>query len=108
VDNLVSNAAKYSPEGTRITISVRKRAGMIAISVSDHGCGIPKVVQDRVFEPFYRADNSRSQRATGVGLGLSIVKSLVEAHEGQVKVRSTLGKGSTFTFTLPISRGVGV
>lgn len=107
VDNLVSNAAKYSPEGTRITISAREREGAIEINVTDHGCGIPKPVQNRVFEPFYRADNSRSQRASGVGLGLSIVKSLVEAHEGQVAVRSSLGRGSRFTFTLPVSRAVG-
>ena len=107
LDNLVSNAAKYSAEGTRILIAVRQRGGMVAISIVDRGCGIPQAVQDRVFEAFYRADNSRNLRASGVGLGLSIVKSLVEAHEGQVEVRSVIGRGSTFTFTLPIVPAVG-
>lgn len=102
LDNLVSNAAKYSPEGTTICIYVRRQAGMIAISVSDHGVGIPEAVQERVFEPFYRADNSRSQRANGVGLGLSIVKSLVLAHDGHITVQSKPERGSTFTFTLPL------
>ncbi len=102
LDNLVSNAAKYSPEGTRIFIHVRQRHNHVAISVADQGWGIPRDAQARIFEPFYRATNTRAQRATGVGLGLSIVKSLVEAHGGQVTVNSDLGKGSTFTFTLPI------
>jgi PAS domain S-box-containing protein len=102
IDNLVSNAAKYSAEGMPIRINVRHRDQMIRISVADQGIGIPKPVQERVFEAFYRADNSRSQRASGVGLGLSIVRSLVQAHDGDVTVRSAVGRGSTFTFTLPV------
>lgn len=105
IDNLVGNATKYAAEGTQILINVRQRNGMVVISVTDQGVGIPKAVQSRVFEPFYRADNSRNQRASGVGLGLSIVKSLVQAHGGEVRVRSLLGRGSTFTFTLPIVSG---
>ncbi len=107
LDNLVSNAAKYSPEGTTIALWVRLRGGMLAVSVSDHGCGIPKAALNRIFEAFYRADNSRSQRANGVGLGLSIVKSLVEAHNGWIEVRSMVGKGSTFTFSLPVIPAIG-
>jgi PAS domain S-box-containing protein len=99
---LLSNAAKYSPVGTVISIGVRCRGDMIAISVSDRGAGVPENAKERIFEAFYRADNSRHQRATGVGLGLTVVKSLVEAHEGQITVQSSLGCGSTFTFTLPI------
>jgi two-component system sensor histidine kinase VicK len=102
LDNLAGNAAKYSAEGTRIRMDVRRRNNMIAISVRDDGIGIPSTALPRVWEAFYRADNSRGQRASGVGLGLSIVKSLVEAHNGSVSVRSAEGRGSTFTFTLPI------
>ncbi len=103
VDNLISNAAKYSDEGSRIFIDVRQRDKVIALSVSDQGVGIPKAVQERIFEAFYRANNSRHHRATGVGLGLSIVKSLVQAHGGEVRVRSRDGRGTTFTFTLPVA-----
>jgi signal transduction histidine kinase len=102
LDNLAGNAAKYSAEGTRIRMDVRRRDNMIAISLRDDGIGIPSTALPRVWEAFYRADNSRGQRASGVGLGLSIVKSLVEAHNGSVSVRSAEGRGSTFTFTLPI------
>lgn len=102
LDNLAGNAAKYSAEGSRIRINVRRHDNIIAISVRDDGIGIPPAALPRVWEAFYRADNSRGQRASGVGLGLSIVKSLVEAHNGSVSVRSTAHRGSTFTFTLPI------
>jgi len=105
VDNLVSNAAKYAPAGTRIGVSVRQRGNVVAISVSDQGPGISKLVQARIFEPFYRADTAYSQGIGGVGLGLSIVKSLVQAHGGEVTIRSKLGQGSTFTFTLPVIGG---
>src|SRR3712207_5421019 len=94
LDNLVSNAAKYAAEGTRISLYVRRRGDMVAISVADQGLGIPKAVQNRIFDPFYRADNSRSRRASGGGPGLRLVRPLVQAHEGAVAVRSTVGCGS--------------
>ena len=102
LDNLAGNAAKYSPDGSRIRINVRRRVDVVAISVRDDGIGIPAPALERVWEAFYRANNSRGQRANGVGLGLSIVKSLVEAHGGSVAVRSREGRGSIFTCTLPI------
>jgi PAS domain S-box-containing protein len=103
LDNLVGNAVKYAPKGTTITINVRQRGPLIVTSVADQGPGIPEASQERIFEAFYRAANARHQRASGVGLGLSIVKLLVEAHKGTVTVRSRLGVGSTFTFTLPVA-----
>ena len=107
LDNLVSNAAKYSPAGSRIAINARRSDDQVVVSVTDHGCGIPPGERERIFEPFFRADNSRKQRASGVGLGLSIVKSLVEAHDGQIEVRSKLDRGSTFTFSLPVAESDG-
>lgn len=101
LDNLVGNAAKYSEPGTSITISVRYDGNMVALSVTDQGPGIPKASQARIFESFYRGAQPKNRRVSGVGLGLSIVKSLVEAHHGSVDVRSVPGRGSTFTFTLP-------
>ena len=102
LDNLVSNAAKYSSEGTRISLYVRRRREVIAISVSDEGPGIPEAIRDRIFEPFFRGNKPREQRTSGAGLGLSIVKSLVQAHGGQVTLRSIDGRGTTFTLTLPV------
>lgn len=101
LDNLVNNAAKYSEPGTSITIAVRCAGNMVTLSVTDQGPGIPKAMQERIFESFYRGVQPKNRRVGGVGLGLSIVKSLVEAHQGSVSVRSVMGKGSTFTFTLP-------
>lgn len=103
LDNLVNNAAKYSEPGTSITIHVRRAGDVVALSVTDQGPGIPKGMRQRIFESFYRGTQPKDRRVGGVGLGLSIVKSLVEAHHGSVSVRSVIGKGSTFTFTLPCS-----
>lgn len=100
LDNLVSNAAKYAPIGSVISIAVRQRDDTIAVSVTDHGPGIPKELQSRIFESFYRA--APRGHSTGVGLGLNIVKTLVEAHGGTVTLRSSPGHGSTFMFTLKL------
>lgn len=102
-DNIIGNAATYSAEGTRISVRARRTDNTVAISISDQGIGIAPEVQDRIFEPFYRAENSRRYRAKGVGLGLSIVRSLVQAHGGELSVRSDVGRGATFTFSLPSS-----
>jgi signal transduction histidine kinase len=103
LDNLVNNAAKYSQPRTSINIYVRRAGDMVALSVTDQGLGIAKGSQQRIFESFYRGAQPRDRHVGGVGLGLSIVKSLVEAHHGSVSVRSVMGKGSTFTITLPCS-----
>jgi two-component system phosphate regulon sensor histidine kinase PhoR len=99
--NLVDNALKYSPDGASVTISAREAGPKLQIVVSDTGPGIDQKHLPRLFERFYRVDPGRSRDMGGTGLGLSIVKHLVEAMEGEVSVESSLGKGSTFAFTLP-------
>jgi two-component system phosphate regulon sensor histidine kinase PhoR len=103
--NLLDNAIKYTPEGGRIEVGARPAGEFVEIRVSDSGAGIPREDLPRLFERFYRVDKARSREMGGTGLGLSIVKHLVLAHNGRVWVESTLGKGSTFFFTLSVDRG---
>src|SRR5579864_791795 len=99
--NLVDNAIKYSPEGGTITVRVGLADGALRISVSDQGVGVTPEQAERLFERFYRADSSLRRTTRGVGLGLFICRSLVEAHGGRIWVDSKPGRGSTFWFTLP-------
>jgi len=99
--NLVENAVKYSDPGSSVQVRVRHVAGIIEISVIDHGVGIPANDLDRVFERFYRVDQARSRATGGTGLGLSIVRHVATHHGGSVRVSSIEGEGSTFTLTLP-------
>jgi two-component system phosphate regulon sensor histidine kinase PhoR len=100
--NLVSNAIKYSPEGGTITIAASKADDSgVEVSITDQGVGIPKEHQEKIFARFHRVDNRTSREAGGTGIGLYLVKHLVEAHGGQIRVESQPGKGSVFTFTLP-------
>jgi two-component system phosphate regulon sensor histidine kinase PhoR len=101
--NLIDNALKYCPEGSSVTVEARELGDRIQVVVSDSGLGIDAKHLPRLFERFYRVDPGRSRDMGGTGLGLSIVKHLVEAMGGEVTVESTLGKGSTFAFTLPRS-----
>lgn len=101
VQNLISNAVAFSPARGHVGVGVRSREGLIEIAVSDQGVGIAEEDLDRVFERFYRADQARSRQTGGSGLGLSIVKHIVENHGGDVRVWSRLGRGSTFTVRLP-------
>jgi two-component system phosphate regulon sensor histidine kinase PhoR len=98
--NLLDNAIKYTPHGGRIRITAADDGDFLAISVSDTGPGIPPQSLSRIFERFYRVDAGRSRDEGGTGLGLSIVKHLVQLHGGTVRVESSPGKGSTFTFTV--------
>lgn len=101
VKNLVSNAVKYAPRGTTIAVSARAgAAGVVEIAVADEGPGMPPATVPRVFEPYYRAPEAVST-ARGVGLGLAVVRTLVEAHGGAVHVESALGVGTRFTLSLP-------
>jgi signal transduction histidine kinase len=102
--NLLSNAVKFNREGGRITIRAENKHDMLEVCVSDTGIGIPKDKLDKIFERFYQVDSSPTRRYGGAGMGLAIVKEVVEAHGGRVTVESELGKGSTFCFTLPIWR----
>jgi len=98
--NLVDNAVKYSPAGGRIAISARTIGDRAVLSVEDEGPGIPDEDLPRVWERLYRGDRSRSTR--GLGLGLSLVKAIVEAHGGAVGVNSAVGAGSRFLIRLPL------
>jgi two-component system phosphate regulon sensor histidine kinase PhoR len=99
--NLLDNAIKYSEPQSPIQIKARQIGETVAISVSDNGCGIPKIHQDRIFERFNVVDKSRSRKLGGTGLGLAIVKHIAEVHGGGVTVESAAGAGSTFTMYLP-------
>lgn len=101
ISNLLDNAIKYTPSGGKIEVKVEDIGKMVKVSVKDTGIGIAKEDLPRIFERFYRGDKSRSPSLGGIGLGLSIVKHIVEAHGGNVGVDSEIGKGSTFYFTLP-------
>ncbi len=101
--NLLDNAIKYTPEGMSVTISAARKENVVQIDISDTGIGISEKDLPRIFERFYRVDKARSRELGGTGLGLSIVKHIVQAHNGQVWVQSTLGLGSTFSFTIPIA-----
>jgi signal transduction histidine kinase len=100
VSNLVENAWRYTDEGGAVTLSCVKRGDRAEIIVADNGRGIPIESQKKIFERFYRVDRSRSRMSGGVGLGLSIVKAIVEKHGGSVAVESSAG-GSSFTLSLP-------
>lgn len=102
--NLVQNAVKYSPEGSEIKISGVTGNGKVVIGVKDEGIGISPEYHDNIFERFYRVDEPSTRGIHGSGLGLSIVKGHVEAHGGQVWLKSTPGQGSTFYFSLPLEQ----
>lgn len=99
--NLLNNALKHSQRGQAVEVALTETKGWVVLSVKDHGMGIPKAELPFLFERFYRADPSRSRHSGGIGIGLTIVKGLVEAHGGTVSVESTEGKGSTFTCKFP-------
>ena len=103
--NLISNASKYTPEGGRIRVVVRRENGLAVLAVEDDGIGIPKDSLPLAFERFYRVDASRNRKTGGAGIGLSIVKSIVRAHGGTVEAFSEEGKGSRFTVKLPAEHG---
>ncbi len=110
--NLITNAVKYSPRGGEITLAIEEperlppnhpEGAFLLVSVRDRGIGIPPEDRDRIWERFYRVDNSNTRRTTGTGLGLAITRALVELHGGRIWVESELNVGSTFLFTLPVS-----
>jgi signal transduction histidine kinase len=99
--NLVDNALKYTPDDGAVRLSCAGESGRVTVRVSDTGMGIPLNEQPRIWERLYRGDKSRSQR--GLGLGLSLVKAIVEAHHGTVSVQSKPGEGSEFIVSIPES-----
>jgi two-component system, OmpR family, sensor kinase len=100
--NLIENAKRFSPDNGSIEIAIgQKTDDELTLEVVDHGEGIPKQLRDKVFERFYRADNSRNRDTGGTGLGLAIVKEIVSLHKGRIEVRETPGGGATFRIKLP-------
>ena len=101
--NLLENAIKFNIKGGEIFIETEKKDGFVETCVSDTGIGIPHDELDKIFEPFYQVDSSLTRRYGGTGMGLAIVKEIVEAHGGKVIVTSEVGRGSKFCFSLPVS-----
>jgi two-component system phosphate regulon sensor histidine kinase PhoR len=99
--NLLHNAVKFSPDGGQVLVRVESSPKEVVVSVEDHGIGIPRADQARIFERFYKADKAR-RRGGGTGLGLAIARHVVEAHGGRIQVQSREGRGSTFSFALPV------
>lgn len=102
--NLLTNAIKYNRDGGEIKFRIAKEDVFALVQISDNGIGIEEELLDRIFERFYVVDHSRSKKISSTGLGLSIVKHIVEAHGGRIEVTSEVGKGSTFTIYLPLEK----
>lgn len=103
IQNLLDNAVKYSLKNTKVQVYIKEQpGGLIEVSVVDSGIGIPKDQQGKLFGKFFRADNARKLQTDGSGLGLYIAKQIVEKHGGQLTFISNEGKGTTFSFTLPV------
>jgi len=102
IENLVDNASKYSPAGSKITVSVQRAAGFLCINVTDKGVGISRADQVRLFKKFSRIENPLSTQVGGTGLGLYWAHQVISLHRGSIMVRSVLGKGSTFSVQLPL------
>ncbi|MCM8795734.1 MAG: HAMP domain-containing histidine kinase [Candidatus Omnitrophica bacterium] len=99
--NLIGNAIKFTPYQGKISILAHKIERRVQVDITDTGCGIPKEAQELIFEEFYRVDNPVNQQVKGAGLGLALVKHIIEAHGGKIWVKSSPGMGATFSFTLP-------
>ncbi len=102
LSNIVENAIKYSPPNSVVKITSKEDPNWIRVSITDQGVGIPPEEQEKVFAKFYRCDNDKTRENKGTGLGLYLVKYFVELHEGIIELKSELGKGSTFTVSLPV------
>lgn len=103
LSNLIGNAINYTPPGGTITVDIEKREHFLAVSISDTGIGMPAEALPKLFTKFFRVSGSLEQGSKGTGLGLFIAKSIINMHRGNIDVKSELGSGSTFTFTLPIA-----
>ena len=104
IDNIINNAIKYSPDGGKITVTMKTTDDQMILSISDQGLGIPKQDLPRIFDRFYRVDRARSRAQGGTGLGLSIAKEIIKQHKGFIWAKSEYGKGSTFTIVLPYDK----
>ena len=105
VANLLNNALRHTPEEARIRVSLGTGEGRAELAVADDGPGLEPQVAAKVFEPFFRADESRARQTGGAGLGLAIVAAIVEAHGGEVRLDTAPGAGATFTVSIPLLGG---
>jgi two-component system phosphate regulon sensor histidine kinase PhoR len=103
INNLLDNAVKYSKENLAIKLTTENSGNNLKIKIEDNGIGMNKETVNRIFEKFYRAHTGNVHNVKGFGLGLSYVKTMVEAHHGTIKADSVLGKGSTFLITVPLA-----
>jgi signal transduction histidine kinase len=104
ISNLMSNANKYTPEGGEIVVRAWPNGRSAYVSIQDNGLGISEEDQQKLFTQFFRAEDSKVREQAGWGLGLSIVRRMVEAQDGEISFESKLGEGSTFTFTIPLAK----
>ena len=104
IDNILNNAIKYSPDGGKITVTMKTTDDQMILSISDQGLGTPKQDLPRIFDRFYRVDRARSRAQGGTGLGLAIAKEIIKQHKGFIWAKSEYGKGSTFTIVLPYDK----
>ena len=102
--NLLANAARFSPQDKPVSVSLGETDGGLLIRVIDRGEGIPEKFRERVFDRFYRVDNSRNNETGGSGLGLAIVKSIIDVHNGTIEIKDTESGGATFEILLPITQ----
>ena len=106
--NLLDNAIKHSPPGKAVTINLAaaldSQPATINLSVADNGDGIPPAEHEKIFEPFYRRGTELRRETPGIGIGLTIVKHVVQAHGGRIRVQSAVGAGSRFTIELPLDQ----
>jgi signal transduction histidine kinase len=103
LENLISNALKYTPEGGHVSAKLSRANGDAQIEVQDSGIGIPSEDQKYLFDRFFRATTAKSESIPGIGLGLTIVKAIVDAHRGRVEIESEEGQGTTFRVQLPLA-----
>ena len=107
LDNVLTNAAKYADPSAPIRLAVRREADAVEFTVTDRGTGIDATDLEHVFEPFFRADRSRTRATGGTGLGLALAKRIIDAHGGRIYVDSTVGVGTAVTFTVPVAGADG-
>ena len=107
LSNLIDNAIKFTPSGGQVTVRVEREGKLVRLSVRDTGCGIEPADRPHIFERFYLGSGVGNSNIPGIGLGLSIVKEIVDLHGGDIEVESEVGEGSTFRVWLPLEKGKG-